>query len=318
MTKKNNIDEDTSDREMVFTRIFDAPRELVFEAWIDPKHLMQWWGPNGFTNTIHEINVKPGGIWRFIMHGPDGVNYPEKIVYDEVVAPERLVFRHVDDKENESVLFQTIVTFVNQDGKTKLTMRAIFPSTAERDRLIKEHGVKEGGNQTLDRLGSLLTNIVTKSLIITCIFDAPRELVFKAWTDPKLIEKWWGPRGVTNPICKLDAGPGGAIHIVMLAGKDLGDLEGQEWPMKGTFDEIIRPERIVFTSSAIEDKDGNPQLEQKVTIMFEDLEGKTKMTLHVVVTKAGPGTEGPLSGMKIGWNQSIDKLGEELEKHGKH
>lgn len=316
MTEKNNFNEDTSDREIIFTRIFDAPRELVFEAWTDPKHLMQWWGPNGFTNTIHEINVKPGGIWRFIMHGPDGVDYPEKVVYDEVVAPERLVFRHVDDKENEPVLFQTIVTFVNQDGKTKLTMRAIFPSTAERDRVIKEHGAKEGGNQTLDRLGNLLTKIVTKSLIITRIFDAPRELVFKAWTDPKLIEKWWGPRGVTNPVCELDARPGGSINIVMLAGKELGSYAGQKWPIKGTFDEVIPPKRIVFTSSALEDENGNPQLEQKVTIMLEDLEGKTKMTLNIVLTKIGPGTEEALSGMEMGWNQSIDKLGEELEKLG--
>jgi uncharacterized protein YndB with AHSA1/START domain len=104
MTEKNNANKDTSDREIVFTRTFDAPCELVFEAWTDPKHLMQWWGPNGFTNTIHEINVKPGGIWRFIMHGPDGVNYSNKIIYDEVVAPERLVFRKFGGKKGDSTI----------------------------------------------------------------------------------------------------------------------------------------------------------------------------------------------------------------------
>jgi uncharacterized protein YndB with AHSA1/START domain len=86
--------------------------------------------------------------------------------------------------------------------------------------------------------------------------------------------------------------------------------------MKGAFNEVIPPKRIVYTSSAIEDVNGNPQLENKVTIMLEELRRKTKMTLHVVVTKAGPGTEGPLSGIEIGWNQSIDKLGEELGKSG--
>jgi uncharacterized protein YndB with AHSA1/START domain len=155
-----------------------------------------------------------------------------------------------------------------------------------------------------------------RELVITRVFDAPRELVFRAWTDPKLMAKWWGPRGVTNPVCELDARPGGSIHIVMLAGKHLGDLEGQKWPMKGTFNEVIPPKRIVYTSSAIEDESGNPQLENKVTITLEELGRKTKMTLHVVVTKAGPGTEGPLSGMELGWNQSIDKLGEELERCG--
>ena len=153
------------------------------------------------------------------------------------------------------------------------------------------------------------TGTSDRELTITRIFDAPRELVFKAWTDPKIIAKWWGPRGVTNPVCDLAARLGGSIHIVMLAGKDLGDLEGQKWPMKGIFNEIIPPKRIVFTSSAIEDEDGNPQLENKVTIMLEDFGGKTKMILHIVVTKAGPGTEGPLSGMEMGWNQSIDSSG---------
>jgi uncharacterized protein YndB with AHSA1/START domain len=155
-----------------------------------------------------------------------------------------------------------------------------------------------------------------RELTITRIFNASREQVFRAWTDPKLVAKWWGPRGDTNPVCELDVRPGGSIHIIMLAGKDLGDLEGQKWPMKGTFNEVIPPKRIVYTSWAIEDVSGNPQLESKVTVMFEELEGRTRMTLHVVVTKAGPGTEGPLSGMKIGWNQSIDKLGEMLEKSG--
>jgi uncharacterized protein YndB with AHSA1/START domain len=163
-------------------------------------------------------------------------------------------------------------------------------------------------------VGNNTSRTPDKELTITRIFDASRDLVFKAWTDPKLLSEWWGPRGVTNPVCKIDAKPGGLIHIVMLAGKDLGNLEGQRWPMTGVFKEVAPPKRIVFTASAIEDENGIPQLENKVTIMFEDLGGKTKMMLHVVVTKAGPRTEEPLSGMAIGWNQSIDKLDEELGK----
>lgn len=161
---------------------------------------------------------------------------------------------------------------------------------------------------------SINTGTPPRELTITRIFDAPRELVFKAWTDPKLIAKWWGPRGVTNPVCEVDARLGGFIDIVMLAGKDLGDLEGQKWPMKGIFNEVIPSKRIVFTTTAIEDENGIPQLENKVTITLDDIEGRTKMTIHIVVTKAGPGTEEKLSGMTVGWNQMIDKLGEELEK----
>lgn len=152
-----------------------------------------------------------------------------------------------------------------------------------------------------------------KDLIITRTFDVPRELAWKAWTDPKLMAKWWGPRGVTNPTCKLNAKPGGEIYIVMLAGKELGNFAGQKWPMKGTFQELTRPERLVYTSAALDDKKG-VMIETKNVLMLEKLGDKTKMTLHIVVTKVSPRGEFALSGMETGWNQSIDKLGELLEK----
>jgi uncharacterized protein YndB with AHSA1/START domain len=154
MVAENNERTATTDREIVTTRVFDAPRELVFKAWTDAEHIGEWWGPNGFTTTTHEIDVRPGGAWRFVMHGPDGVDYDNKIVYLEIVEPERLVYLHGDGGETDQ--FQTTVTFEEMDGKTKLTMRALFPSAAERDHVVKEFGAIEGGEQTLDRLGAYL------------------------------------------------------------------------------------------------------------------------------------------------------------------
>ena len=149
----------TSDREIVTTRVFDAPRELVWKAWTDPKHTAQWWGPRGFTNTIQEMDVRPGGVWRLIMHGPDGTDYPNKIVYMEVVEPERLVYEHGDDQDN-GLVFHVTVSFVAQGGgKTQVTMRALFDSAAQRDQVIEEFGAIEGGNQTLDRLGEYLAKM---------------------------------------------------------------------------------------------------------------------------------------------------------------
>ena len=148
-----------------------------------------------------------------------------------------------------------------------------------------------------------------KELVITRVFDVPRELAFRAWTDPVLVARWWGPEGVTNPVCEVDARPGGAIHIVMLAGKTLGELAGQRWPMSGKFKEVMPPKSIVYLSWAIEDEKGVPQLETTNTVTFEEAGGKTKMALRITVTKAGPGTEGSLSGMEQGWTQSIGKLG---------
>ncbi|MDB6118137.1 MAG: hypothetical protein JWO08_1918 [Verrucomicrobiaceae bacterium] len=147
--------EDTSDREIVMTRVFDAPRELVWEAWSDTKHLNRWWGPRGFTNTYQEFNFSLGGKIKFIMHGPDGTDYPNWIVFHEMVKPERLGYAH-GENEGEPEHFRVTVTFAEEAGKTRLTMKLIFPTVEARDHTVKEVGAIEGGNQTLDRLGEEL------------------------------------------------------------------------------------------------------------------------------------------------------------------
>lgn len=152
-----------------------------------------------------------------------------------------------------------------------------------------------------------------RELTITRTFDAPLEMVWKAWTDPKMVKKWWGPKGVTNPVCEWDARPNGKINIVMLAGKELGDFAGQKWPMTGTFREVTPKSRIVYASDALDDvKD--IMIVAETTIDFEKLEGKTKMNLHIIVTKMnGPKAEFAIQGMEAGWNQQIDKLTEMLK-----
>ncbi len=135
----------TSDREIVTTRVFDAPREVVFQAWTDPDRLAQWWGPKDFTNTFQEFDMKPGGTWRFVMHGPDGVDYKNESVFVEVVRPERIVFQHVSGPR-----FQLTASFAEQAGKTRLTWRMLFESAAECDR-VKTFAV-EANEQNLDRL----------------------------------------------------------------------------------------------------------------------------------------------------------------------
>lgn len=152
----------------------------------------------------------------------------------------------------------------------------------------------------------------TKELIITRIFDAPRELVFKAWVDPKMMAKWWGPKGVTNPICDIDAKVGGKIHIVMLAGKELGTFAGQRWPMKGTFKKVKPPELLVFVNQAV-DEDDNLLIDALTTVTFEEENGKTKMTMKT--SAKGVSVQAPqmLEGMEAGWNQSFDKLADSIK-----
>jgi uncharacterized protein YndB with AHSA1/START domain len=151
-----------------------------------------------------------------------------------------------------------------------------------------------------------------KELTLERTFDAPRDLVFKAWTDPKLVAQWWGPRGVTNTANSWEAMPGGKIDLVMLAGEELGPMKGQEWPMTGEFKEVKEPSKLVFTGNAI--VNGKEVLQHLATVTFDEVGEKTKMTVHIVVTKATPEAAGPLSGMEMGWNQQLDKLGEFLKK----
>jgi uncharacterized protein YndB with AHSA1/START domain len=152
MAAQNNIDLEQDPRSIIAVREFDAPRELVFEAWTDPQHLAQWWGPNGFTTTTSRFDMRPGGVWRFVMHGPDGRDYQNRITFEEVVPPERIVYRHGGDDDVEPVRFTTTVTFVALGDKTRITMRMDFPSAEERDRVVKTYGADKGLVQTLARL----------------------------------------------------------------------------------------------------------------------------------------------------------------------
>ena len=151
-----------------------------------------------------------------------------------------------------------------------------------------------------------------RELTLERTYDAPRDLVWKAWTDPELVAQWWGPKGVTNPTCEWDAKVEGKIHIVMLAGEELGPMKGQEWPMTGEFKEVEEPVKLVFEGNAI--IDGKEIMRSFAIVTFEEENGKTKMTIHIVITKETPEAAGPLEGMEMGWNQQLDKLGEFLSK----
>jgi uncharacterized protein YndB with AHSA1/START domain len=155
-------------------------------------------------------------------------------------------------------------------------------------------------------------NDTHKELTMVREFDAPAELVFKAWTDEKQVTKWWGPQGVFTPVCEVDARPGGKIHIVMEAGETLGEYKGTQWPMTGEFVELDEPKKIVFTANAI-DK-GKVILEHRTIVTFDEVNGKTKMTVHIVVTKILPGSEFAIAGMEQGWNSQLDKLVEFVAK----
>ncbi|MGH7881076.1 MAG: SRPBCC family protein [Candidatus Binataceae bacterium] len=140
-------------------RVFDAPPALVWEAFTDPKHLAQWWGPNGFSTTTRTFEFRAGGVWRFVMHGPDGRDYQNRITFDELVKPERIVYRHGGGDDVEKADHKTTVTFEDLDNKTKLTWRLEFSSAAERDRIIATYGADKGLVQTMARLADYVAGL---------------------------------------------------------------------------------------------------------------------------------------------------------------
>lgn len=146
--------QNAAEREIVLTRVFEAPREVVFAAYTEPRHVSKWWGPHGFTTTTHEMDVRPGGVWRFTMTHAEHGTYPNLILYREVVRPERLVYDHGSDEQDPG-MFHVTITFEDEDGKTRVTQTSVFP-TAEQRAAAVGFGAVELGQQTLEKLAAHL------------------------------------------------------------------------------------------------------------------------------------------------------------------
>lgn len=149
------------------------------------------------------------------------------------------------------------------------------------------------------------TPSMSRELTITRILDAPRELVIKAWTDPRQVAQWWGPRGFTCPVCEMDVRPDGALRIVMRA------PYGVDYPMTGVFREVVPPERLVFTSAAV-DEQGNHLLEQLTTVTLAEQDGKTKLTVQTSAVGLVAAAAAMLDGMEQGWTEQIERLAEHM------
>jgi len=235
----------TANRQISVKRLLNAPVNMVFEVWTKPEHIKNWWGPRGFTNTISKMDFKNNGEWISVMHGPDGTNYDNKSVFVEIVKNEKIVLRHFAPD------FELAATFVKQGNKTLLTITNTFDSAELLKKVVEEFGAAEGLKQNVDKLEEYLVNgELDSQLVISREFNAPRELVFKVWTDPTHFAKWWAPKGANLNIAKFDMVPGGMCLYSMKMG-DAPEMWG-----RFVYREIVRPEKLVFVNS-FADKDGN-------------------------------------------------------------
>jgi uncharacterized protein YndB with AHSA1/START domain len=298
---------------LMLQRVFDAPRDLVWKAWTDPAHLARWWGPKGFTNPRCEWNPWPGGAIHIDMRAPDGVVYPMSGKFQEVVAPERIVFVSSALDDNGKSMFDILntVTFTEREGKTTLKLEAqVLTTTAMAPQHLK--GMEMGWTQSLDRLGELLVAMPIdnsgavlagdREIVATRVFDAPRDLVWKMWTMPEHVTQWWGPRGFKTTIHEMDVRAGGTWRLTM-HGPD-----GHDYKNRIVFQEVVKPERLVFEHIP---ETGSEPGSHQTTIVFTAQGDKTQINFRMMFKSAAARdyvvkTYGAVEGL----NQTLSRFGE--------
>lgn len=301
-------------RKLQYVRHVAAGPAQVYAAFTDPEALATWWGPNGFRTETHAMDVRPGGHWRFTMHGPDGKAWPNFIDYDIVEPPSRLHWRHRAGEDAPPDFEVELTLTPDIGGGTRIGFTMILPDQAARDAKAA-WGAAEGAQQTLDRLESLLTG----DLRLSRRFAAPRALVWRMLSEPAHLEKWWGPAGHSLDVVSLDFRAGGRFHYRMGEGAIA---------RYGLFEyrEIVAPERLVFTNS-FADESGRPvrapfsddwPLRVLNTWTLDEADGITTLRLHGRPLDAdAAGLEifrGMFESMRGGFGATFDQLQAHLEE----
>ncbi len=302
--------------EIHITRLYDAPVKMVWDAWVDPKQVALWWGPRGFTITTHSKDVRTGGTWDYIMHGPDGTDYPNYTTYLEVEKYSRLVYDHGGTRTTPP-MFRVTVLFKEIKGKTKMDMTMTLP-TPEAARETEKFIKKAGGNSTWDRLAEYLEKETSKKdlFVINRSFNTDIHTMFEMWTNPKHFSQWLPPTGFTMEFIKADIKPGGRSIYMM--------TDGGSTVMYGSckYQEITKPNRLMYTQD-FRDKDDNisrhphaptwPETMLTTVTLTEEGPDQTRVTITWEVV--GKATREELetfiaakAGMTQGWTGSFDKL----------
>lgn len=304
------------------TRIYNAPVETVWDAWTDPKKAAHWWGPRGFTITTHSKDLKVGGHWKYTMHGPDGVDYPNNTIYLEVDKYKRLVYDH-GGNDTQPPMFRVTVLFTPEKGKTKMEMSMAFP-TAEIAQGSRKFIKQVGGNSTWDRLAEYLEKQSTgkESFVINRTFNAPIELMFKMWTDPNHFSKWLAPTGFNMTFLRADIKPKGSSFYYM------SNDQGMKMYGRAHYLEVKSPEKITYTQEFVDEKENISRHPMAPTwpasmLTTVDLTAESATETRITITWEVHGQftreemetfiEGR-AGMTMGWTGSLDKLEDYLEK----
>jgi uncharacterized protein YndB with AHSA1/START domain len=290
---------DTSDREIVIARVLAAPRERVWEAMTEPDQLDAWWGPNGFRNVTHEIAIKPGGIWRHTMIGPDGAEYPNLTRFEEVAAPGRVVYANGGGRRGgPGASFRATWTLEPVSERTRLTMRLVFDTPEDRDFVVREFRAIAGGEQTLGRLAAHVAGNPAFELVLERLVDAPRGRVFEAWARPEQMAQWFAPRPFQLAIDETDFRPGGRFRMAMRG------PNGENFPFSGTYREIIPPAKLSWTGEFA----GGPPDQISTAVSFAEQGQKTRIHVRQSFDVMTPESEHATKGARQGWTMTLDQL----------
>jgi uncharacterized protein YndB with AHSA1/START domain len=303
--------------EIYMTRLYNAPVKVVWDAWTDPKQVGHWWGPRGFTITTHQKDTRTGGTWNYTMHGPDGVDYPNTTKYLEVEKYSRMVYDH-GANDNQPALFRVTVDFTEIAGKTKLEMTMTL-ATAEAAAETKKFIKKAGGNSTWDRLAEYLAP--NDQFVINRSFEAPIDVIFEMWTDPKHFSQWLPPTGFEMKFLRADIKAGGSSFYCMTGSG------GQKMYGKASYREITKPNRIVYTQVFCDENEKItrhpmaptwPETMLTTVTLSEEGPNQTRVTIQWEIEGQATAVERETfkkerSGMTQGWTGSFDKLEEHLK-----
>ena len=209
--------------EIAITRTVHAPRQRVWDMFTQAEHIALWWGPNGFTNTIQSMDVREGGLWRYVMHGPaaadgtPGTDYTNWIRYTTLTPPSHMAYAHGGD-DPEHAEFHAMIDLQDLGDRTQVTLRLLLASAEQQAQLVAA-GAVQGGEQTLARLDAYVSAPPDAECFrISHCFDAPLAAVWQAWSEPVRFAQWWGPGGSTLQVKAMDFRPGGLLHYAMCWG----------------------------------------------------------------------------------------------------
>jgi len=308
--------------ELLITRIFDVPRELVWKAWTEPERIKKWWGPQYFTAPVIKNDLRVGGTYLSCMRGPDGKDYWSTGVYREIVPNDKLVMTDSFADEKGNVVPASYYG-MGEGFPLELLVTVTFEAVGKRTKMILRHeGIPEGQMKELtlagwsgsfDKLAASIvpedhTRIIAEpgkaEVIVTRVYDAPQKLVYKAYTEPDLVATWWGSAKYTTKIDKLDAKKGGLWRFVAR------DEAGKKYAFHGVYHDVVSPERIVNTF----EYEGIPGRVCLKTTLFDKIGGKTKITSTSVFQSAADRDEMLKAGMEDCVLESWDRLAEYLEK----